>query len=79
MEKEYIDLLSQTEMAKREGKTRPTIMNWKWYIKVRFQNGLTRAMYKNWSHKSPYWYKYISRYDVKKVAEKQFWKKITFI
>ena len=79
MEKDFIDLYTQSELAERENKDRHTIGTNKRYIKVRYQNAQTRASFKNWQNKTPYWYKYISWDDVKKIAEKQFWKKITFI
>ena len=79
MEKDFIELYTQSELANREGKDRHTIATWKRYIKVRYQNGQTKAQFKAWNSKTPYGYKYISRDDVKKIAEKQFWKKIWFI
>lgn len=79
MDKDFIDLYSQSDLAKREGKDRHTIWTWKRYIKVRYQDAQTRALFKAWRNKTPYWYKYISRDDVKKIVEQQFWKKLTFI
>lgn len=78
-EKDFIELYTQTDLAKREWKTRPTIANWKRYIKVRYTDWQKQAQYRLWNTASPYWYKYISWDDVKKIAEKQFWRKIWFI
>ena len=79
MEKDFVELLTQIEMAKRDGKDRHTIWTSKRYIKVRYQDSSTRAKFKIWRNKTPYGYKYISWDDVKKIVEKQFWKKLTFI
>lgn len=78
-EKDFIDLYSLTELSKKDNHHPLTIRNWKKYIKVRYQTARSRAWYRLGEYKTPYTYKYIRREDVKKIMEKQTWKKIDFI
>lgn len=77
MEKDYINLYSLKELAEMDKHHPLTIKNSKKYIKVKVENGSTRAMFKMWNTKKPYGFKYIKYDEVKNVIEKQFWKKLT--
>ena len=76
MEKDFIELYSLKELSEKDNHHPLTIKNWKRYIKVRIENWATRAMFKAWATKKPYWFKYIRFDDVKEIIEKQFWKKL---
>jgi hypothetical protein len=78
MEKDFVELYSLKDLAAAENHHPLTIRKWKRYIKVRVENGSTRAMYKMGNTKKPYGYKYIKWDDIKEIIEKQFWKKLYF-
>lgn len=78
MKKDYINLYSMSELAKKENHHPLTIKNWKRYIKVKVENALSRSKYKQGITKKPYWFKYIRWDDVKEIVEKKVWKKIIF-
>ena len=79
MDKDFITLYSIKELSEIDNHHPITIKNSKRYIKVKIENASTRAMYKAWSTKKPYTFKYIKWDEVKEVIEKQFWKKLTFM
>jgi hypothetical protein len=72
MEKDFITLYSLKDLSKMDNHHPLTIKNGKRYIKVRIENGSTRAMYKMGQTKKPYTFKYIRFDDVKDIIEKQF-------
>lgn len=76
MDKDFITLYSLKELSDKDNHHPITIKNSKRYIKVKVENGSTRAMYKSWATKKPYTFKYIRFDDVKEIIEKQFWKKL---
>ena len=76
MGKDFLELYTLKDLAKMDNHHPLTIKNGKRYIKVRIENWSTRAMYKQWSTKKPYSFKYIRYDDVKAIIEKQFWKKL---